>query len=75
MTDFERKTLERLRELYCNGQLSDNFMVANLKLTADYSNLKRLKDYADTYNLSVTGVKKYRKPFKLAGYYVITDPN
>ena len=75
MTDFERKTLDRLRELYMNGQLSDDFMVSNLKLTADYSNLKRLKDYADTHNLSIPGVKKCRNAFRLAGYYVITDPN
>ena len=75
MTDFERKTLDRLRELYMNGQLSDDFMVANLQLTADYSNLKRLKDYAATHKLSIPGVKKCRKPFRLAGYYVITDPN
>ena len=75
MTEFERKTLERLRELYMSGELSDDFMVANLQLTADYSNLKRLKDYAATHQLSITGIKKCRNTFRLAGYYVITDPN
>lgn len=75
MNDFEKQTLERIRELVMEGKLSDPFMIEGLKLLADYSNLKNVKDYATEYKIRPQSVYRFRKPFRLAGYYVITDPN
>ena len=75
MTDFEKKTLTDLELLIRSGKLTDSFMVSGLKLLADYSNLCRVKEYADRHGISPQGCVRYRNAFKLAGYNVITDPN
>ena len=75
MTDFERKVLNRIEKLIVQGKLGDAFHIANLKQSADYSNLKRIKSYSKYHKISVPGIMKCRNPFQLADYWVITDPN
>ena len=41
MTEYEQNILNRIEELIHNHKLSNDFLVSNLKLSADYLNLQR----------------------------------
>jgi hypothetical protein len=61
MTDYENDILNKIAQLYIDGKVSDDFMVSNLKQSAEMLNLNRLSDVEKLTGKSTQGLRKYHK--------------
>ena len=75
MTKYEEDILNRIEELIHKGKLNNNFLVSNLKLSADYLNLQRIKDAAKENGITPQGFRKFHKSkiIKLCNYQFAYD--
>ena len=57
MSDKEKDILNRIEDLIIDKTLSNDFLVANIKLSGMYLNIKTKSDYSRSQKISYQGVK------------------
>ena len=60
MTDYEKDTLKKIESLIHEGKLTNDFLVANLQLSAEYLNLQRVETIAKETGKSNWWIRKSR---------------
>ena len=68
MTNYEQNVLKRIEQLIVEGELTNDFMVANLQLLESYLSLQRVSTTAKLTGKSVFGIRKFRKIVKICNY-------
>ncbi len=71
MTDYEQKIYNRIGNLIHEGKLSTEFLVSNLKLSAEYLNLQRVSEYGKENDKSTQGLRGAKNIIKICGYQLI----
>jgi len=76
MTEKEQNILKRIEELFINREVSNEFIVENIKLAGQYLNLQTVSDYAKTNKISYpAAMKNYngRKNIELFNVKFVID--
>lgn len=73
MTEYENKVYNRIGQLIHDGKLSNDFLVSNLKLSAEYLNLQRISDYSKQNNISTQGLRGNKNIIKICNYQLIIN--
>jgi hypothetical protein len=58
LSEYERKSLQKLGESILEGKWSNEGLVQLIELAGDYLNLQPLSDYAEKQNISYQAAKK-----------------
>jgi hypothetical protein len=73
LSDYERKSLQKLGESIYQGKWSNDGLVQLIELSSDHLNLLSIQEYADKIGKSYNGIKKTRKTVKLLNHKYIID--
>jgi hypothetical protein len=73
MTEYETNIINRIGDLIHKGKLTNDFLVSNLKLSADYLNLKRVSDYGKENKKTTQGLRGSDKIIKICDYQLVID--
>ena len=61
MNELEEEKLNELIKFISENNISNEFLIYNLKLSCDYLNLKSVKQYSDMIKKTTQGIRKYQK--------------
>lgn len=75
MTEKEQYILNEIEKAIFEGQISNEFLVENIKLSAQYLGLKTIKQYANDNKITPQAVYKAKKYIKLIDTKFIIDNN